>query len=98
MTMTTGKKRRKVMQQATINVPDNYPQDRLRRKITEIETILKKEAEAFRNRKSKTNDSYADPWDALDIEAVAVDTGRTDGSVNHDHYIYGIPKDETCVC
>ncbi len=37
-------------------------------------------------------DSETDPWDALDIEAVAVETGRTDGSVNHDFYIYGILK------
>lgn len=33
-----------------------------------------------------------DPWDALDMESVATDTGRTDGSVRHDHYIYGTPK------
>ncbi len=33
-----------------------------------------------------------DPWDALDMEAIATDTGRRDGSFNHDHYIYGTPK------
>ncbi len=38
------------------------------------------------------DESETDPWDALDIEAVAVETGRTDGSVNHDRYIYGTPK------
>jgi hypothetical protein len=38
------------------------------------------------------NSDTADPWDALDIESIAVDTGREDGSVNHDHYIYGTPK------
>jgi len=36
--------------------------------------------------------SEADPWDLLDIEAVAADMGRSDGSVNHDYYIYGTPK------
>ena len=33
-----------------------------------------------------------DPWDALDMEEIATETGRKDGSVNHDHYIYGTLK------
>jgi len=36
--------------------------------------------------------SEADTWDLLDIEAMSADMGRSDGSVNHDYYIYGIPK------
>lgn len=36
--------------------------------------------------------SETDPWDMLDIETIAADTGRSDGSVHHDHYIYGTPK------
>ncbi len=33
-----------------------------------------------------------DPWDNLDLEAIAVDTGITDFAKNHDHYLYGTPK------
>jgi hypothetical protein len=33
-----------------------------------------------------------DSWDVLDVESIAVKTGRTDGSGNHDCYIYGTPK------
>jgi len=33
-----------------------------------------------------------DAWDALDIESIAVETGRSDGSVNHDSYVYGTLK------
>lgn len=34
----------------------------------------------------------ADPWDALNIEQVAVDTGIPDLAENHDHYLYGLPN------
>ena len=76
----------------TIDVPDDYPETVLRNRIREIEELLKKEAKAFRNGTHRIDDSDIDPWDALDLEAIAVDTGQTDGSVNHDHYIYGTPK------
>ncbi len=77
------------MQQVTINVPESYPQDRLEEKIKEIEENLKKEAMVF---KQQPQEESVDPWDALDIDAIAVDTGRKDGSINHDHYIYGTLK------
>ena len=77
------------MRQVTINVPDNYPQDKLQEKIKGLETSLKKEADALQQVQNTTD---VDPWDALDIEAIAVDTGRKDGSIQHDHYIYGTPK------
>jgi len=80
------------MQQVTINVPDNYPQDKLQKKIREMEANLKKEVENFYPEPNTIRDAQIDPWDSLDIEAIAVDTGRTDGSINHDHYIYGTPK------
>jgi len=78
--------------QMIINVPDSLPKKVLKNKIIEMESILKKEAETFKKRQTVTRNSDIDPWDALDIEAIAVDTDRTDGSINHDHYIYGTPK------
>jgi hypothetical protein len=35
---------------------------------------------------------YDDPWDSLDIDEIAVDTGIEDFAENHDHYLYGTPK------
>jgi len=81
------------MQTISIRVPDNYPKDRLLKKVKRLEETLKKESKAFPHvRKQKKKEPDIDPWDALDIESIAVDTGRPDGSVNHDHYIYGTPK------
>ena len=77
--------------QVTIEVPDNLQPERLQQRIKEIEAGLKKEAVALQ-KTILTDDSNIDPWDALDIEAIAVDTRRTDGSINHDNYIYGMPK------
>ncbi len=78
--------------QITIDVPDSLPKEILKQKITEIEAALKKEAETIKKEQKGAGTSNIDPWDAMDIEAIAVDTGRTDGSVNHDQYIYGMPK------
>lgn len=80
------------MKQITIDVPDNYPKIKLKEKIQKLETDLIKEANDFQQSKKIAEDKEIDPWDALDIESIAVDTGRTDGSINHDHYLYGIPK------
>lgn len=81
------------MQQAIIKVPDNYPQNRLQKKIKEIEESLNKEAQALQQEQNITEDLLdIDPWDALDIGSIAVESGRPNGSINHDHYIYGIPK------
>ena len=35
-----------------------------------------------------------DPWDNLDFDQIAVDTGISDFAENHDHYLYGVPKRE----
>lgn len=77
--------------QVTIEVPDNVPTELLKKRIKEIEANFKKEIETLQ-KSNLTDDSNIDPWDALDIESIAVDTGRTDGSINHDQYIYGKPK------
>ncbi len=52
------------------------------------EKILKEQKRVIK----ENDETETDPWDALDIEAIAVETGRTDGSVNHDRYVYEAPK------
>lgn len=81
-----------ISMQVLIDVPDSLPKEILKQKINEIELALKKEAESLQKKQTVLEKSTMDPWDALDIEAIAVDSGSTDGSINHDHYIYGIPK------
>lgn len=39
----------------------------------------------------EVDDANIDSWDSLDIESFSIDTGRKDGSVNHDFYIYEKP-------
>lgn len=77
----------------TINVPDNLPQQRLHRRIKEIEKNLREEAALFAAvlKKTKQN-TIDDPWSDPDAELPSVDTGIEDFSVNHDHYLYGTPK------
>lgn len=50
------------------------------------------EADEITDEFKKCELSETDPWDLLDIEGIAADMGRSDGSVNHDYYIYGTPK------
>ncbi len=33
-----------------------------------------------------------DPWDNLNMDEISVDTGIEDFAENHDHYLYGTPK------
>ncbi len=35
-----------------------------------------------------------DPWSNPDAELPSVDTGIPDFSINHDHYLYGTPKND----
>lgn len=77
--------------QLTINVPDILPNDKLKSLISEIEKLLAKEGLSFEIEK-KTPALNDDPWDNLDIEEIAVDTGIEDFAENHDYYLYGTPK------
>ena len=51
------------------------------------------------NRDKRTKDKHLamkaseDPWSNPDLRIPSIDTGRVDGSVRHDHYIYGVPKE-----
>ena len=76
--------------QLTINISDTPSNDKLMRLIAEIEEIFIKERLSYEIEK-KTS-LYDDPWDSLDINEIAVDTGIEDFAENHDHYLYGTPK------
>jgi len=74
--------------QMIIDVPDDIPKEIILKTIKDLEYKLKKDAEILNTKKEENND----PWINPDIEIPSVDTGRKDGSINHDHYIYGTPK------
>ncbi|MCP4105378.1 MAG: hypothetical protein GY749_07565 [Desulfobacteraceae bacterium] len=71
------------MQQVIIHVPDSYPRDRLREKISEIEEILKNEAEALLNIKNRTDSTDTDSWETFTADG----TGRTHGYVSQNFEI-----------
>lgn len=78
--------------QLTINVSDMLPNDKLKILISEIEKLLAKEGISFKIDKKTFILKEDDPWDNLDIEEIAVDTGIEDFAENHDYYLYGTPK------
>lgn len=76
--------------QLTINTSDISSHDKVIRLIAEIEKIFIKEGVNYEIEKKVLFSD--DPWDSLDIDEIAVDTGIEDFAENHDHYLYGIPK------
>lgn len=76
--------------QLKIDLPDILPHKKALFLINEIEGILSKEG-IHLNIKQESLDEN-DPWDNLNIENIAVDTGIKDFAKNHDHYLYGTPK------
>ena len=76
--------------QLTINLPDVLSEEKTSQLIKEIETILLSEGISYEIKQGLTKES--DTWDSLNIDEVAVDTGREDFAENHDYYLYGIPK------
>ncbi|HAO19943.1 MAG: hypothetical protein BWK80_36890 [Desulfobacteraceae bacterium IS3] len=80
----------------TINVPDTLPHERLMRRIRKIEENFFKEAKLFEKiqKRVKNTAENNDPWSNPDAELPCVDTGIADFSINHDHYLYGTPKNE----
>ncbi len=76
--------------QLTINVSEIVPNEKIVRLITKIEEIFVKEGVSCEVRKKMP--AYDDPWDNLDIDEIAVDTGIKDFAENHDHYLYGAEK------
>lgn len=78
--------------QLTINVSDILPNDKLKSLISEIEKLFAREGISFEIEKKTNILNDDDPWDNLDIEEIAVDTGIEDFAENHDYYLYGTPK------
>ncbi len=75
--------------QLTINISDILPNEKAVMLIAEIEELFVKKGISCEIEKTAVSD---DPWDSLDIDEIAVDTGIEDFAENHDHYLYGIPK------
>lgn len=76
--------------QLSINVSDILPNEKVVQLITEIKELFIKRGISCEIGKKMT--VYDDPWDNLDIDKIAVDTGIEDFAENHDHYLYGTPK------
>jgi len=74
--------------QLTINISDMLPIEKAVMLISEIEELFVKKSISCKIEKT----AYDDPWDSLDIDEIAVDTGIEDFAENHDHYLYGTPK------
>lgn len=74
----------------TISVPEGLPNETWDRLVSEIQKVFLKEG--IRCEIQKEGEESDDPWDNLDIDGIAVDTGVSDFAENHDYYLYGTPK------
>ena len=72
--------------QLTIDLPDVLPDKITFNLVKKIEQVFKTEGISAKIKLP------TDSWDELDIETIAVDTGIQDFAENHDHYLYGNPK------
>ena len=83
--------------QMIINVPECLPQKLVRQRIREIEIKLNKEAESVDSEiiKESQKPGNDDAWSEFleNIDEYAVETGIKDLAENHDHYLYGVPKE-----
>lgn len=75
--------------QFIVNVPDLLPKDKILQFIKKVEDFFSKEGITV---EVKSEEIIYDPWDNLNINEIAVDTGIEDFAENHDHYLYGISK------
>ncbi|MDM8516665.1 hypothetical protein QUF76_10725 [Desulfobacterales bacterium HSG16] len=76
--------------QLTINISDLLPNEKALRLIAEIEDLFTQKGISCEIEKNTlVND---DPWDNLDIEELAVDTGIEDFAENHDHLNSEMPS------
>lgn len=60
--------------------------DELQEKMLKMMHFMKKEILAPKKKISKQANAL------LDIDKITIDTGITDLSYQHDHYLYGVPK------
>lgn len=78
--------------QLTISLPDILP-DQIARVMNKVKELFAQEGIPVEiNPDVKPDAPNGDSWDNLRIEDIAVDTGKTDFAENHDHYLYGTPK------
>jgi len=78
--------------QLTIRVPDFAETDYSLEIVREIENIFAKRGLSCEIARDRDADALQDPWTALNLEELAIDTGVTDFARNHDHYLYGSTK------
>ena len=76
--------------QLKIDLPEILPHKKIMFLIKEIEDILSKEGIPLNIKQESLDET--DPWDNLNFEDIAVDTGIEDFAKNHDHYLYETPK------
>lgn len=76
--------------QLTINISDIIPIERTARLIAGIRELFAREGISCEIEKKVSE--QPDPWDALNLEELSVDTGIEDFAENHDHYLYGTKK------
>ncbi len=74
----------------TISIRDILSEQKTSELIREIEKICNKEGLSFEIKERFKME--VDPWDNLDIDELAVDSGIEDFAENHDHYLYGTRK------
>ncbi|NMW17728.1 MAG: hypothetical protein HKK66_01615 [Chlorobiaceae bacterium] len=72
----------------TITLPDILP-DEISQVINKVKAVFTQEGIAVELKPETLSD---DSWDNLNIDEIAVDTGRIDFAENYDHYLYGIAK------
>jgi hypothetical protein len=75
--------------QLTISLPDMISDERISEFIKKMEKFFSEEGIPVEIKQDFSSD---DPWDNLNIDEIAVDTGIEDFAENHDHYLYGTPK------
>ncbi|KPA17564.1 hypothetical protein MHK_002229 [Candidatus Magnetomorum sp. HK-1] len=74
--------------QVRINSPDAFIYEMILKKIGEIKETFSSKDVLF----DIIQNSSSDPWDNLNIDEIAVDSGIEDFAEHHAHYIYGVPK------
>ena len=74
--------------QLTITLPDILP-DEISKVIKKVKALFTEEGITI---EIKPELSSVDSWDNLNIDQIAVDTGKVDFAENHDHYLYGTAK------
>jgi hypothetical protein len=85
-------KKEKTMQ-ITLTLSDAISPERVGEIVRKIEKSFEDEEIAIEIKGLPSE--KMDPWDSLDFESLAVDTGIEDFAENHDHYLYGTPKRST---